>query len=528
MWNALRSDFKEFVSTVTEDTSQVLSKIDDSFPVLAAPKDGDEESQEGISPEEEEAQRRMQLEETFTTPLVLDEDADLYTEARKAELDEFVSAFEVTDELEQELESYPELHDMYRRLVPDAVPRRDFWMRYAYRCDADRIAADWDEQEGGGGANNEPAAAVSQSLSTVRQFLGGAVQSVAASLKEGDVEGSVTPDGAASSASAAGFFGVGGARPPFVLNTAVDEDDDDEEEEAEEELGWDDDEEDEDDEKQQDSTHEEIEFRDAATEQLQEQLKQALEERDQLHETVAMQAKEIADLLAQGGEGAGAATDGGADVEALKLKLFETESELAAVKARLLSSTSFEEPPSPEKQESIPGTAPDAELRQQAEELQTKLEQAELLCTELQGQVSELQGACSNLGAEKDALAAELVSLRSALEATEQDGSREAAEAREDAAKQRSAAEEAQAKLELAEQRILELERSLAEASRTASAASPETHESSASGVRVEAPASMERAAQALAASPATLPQETPPVVASQDGEEGSDWGDDW
>ena len=28
MWNALRSDFQEFVSTVADDTSNVLSKID--------------------------------------------------------------------------------------------------------------------------------------------------------------------------------------------------------------------------------------------------------------------------------------------------------------------------------------------------------------------------------------------------------------------------------------------------------------------------------------------------------------------
>ena len=39
-----------------------------------------------------------------------------------------------------------------------------------------------------------------------------------------------------------------------------------------------------------------IEFKDAATEQLQEQLKQALEERDMLHQTVELQQKQIAEL----------------------------------------------------------------------------------------------------------------------------------------------------------------------------------------------------------------------------------------
>jgi BSD domain len=386
MWNALRSDLKEFVSTVTEDTSQVLSKIDDSFPVLNSA------AERGLSPEEQEALRRMRLDETYTSPLVIlddddddDDDDDNVavdgggTEAeegqlqrlksQRAELEEFVANFEVTDDFTKDLDDNPDLRDAYDRLVPDVVSERDFWMRYAYRCDADRIAAEWDsddddddeEEDEAKAKNDRSGAAVAQSLSSVTQFLGGAVKSVAASLKEADVQGRGADDlglGDVSTATtttttAAGFFGVGGARPPFVMNTAVDEDDDeDEAPEEEEELGWDDDDDDEDDDddnvragdddgQHQDSTQEEIEFRDAATEQLQEQLKQALEERDQLHQTVAMQSKKIVDLLAQVSEGGGEAADR-TEVDELKMKLFEAESELAAVKERLVESPSFE------------------------------------------------------------------------------------------------------------------------------------------------------------------------------------------
>jgi uncharacterized phage infection (PIP) family protein YhgE len=102
-----------------------------------------------------------------------------------------------------------------------------------------------------------------------------------------------------------GIFGAAG-RPPFVMNTAVDEDD----VEEEEELGWDDDDEEEEVAEQprdvdasdldtpprEEVDEEQIVFKDEALESVTEQLKQAIEERDQLHQTVILQTKEIASL----------------------------------------------------------------------------------------------------------------------------------------------------------------------------------------------------------------------------------------
>jgi BSD domain len=552
MWNALRSDLKEFVSTVTEDTSQVLSKIDDSFPVLNSA------AERGLSPEEQEALRRMRLDETYTSPLVVRDDIDdggaaadeeERLAAQRAVLDAFVASFEVTDDLTKDLDDNPDLRDAYDRLVPDAVSERDFWMRYAYRCDADRIAAEWDSDDDDDDDEEEEehqkdrsGAAVAQSLSSVTQFLGGAVKSVAASLKEADVQGGggggddlVAGD---VTTTAAGFFGVGGARPPFVMNTAVDEDDDDD---AEEELGWDDDEEEDDDRvgdddaQHQDSTQEEIEFRDAATEQLQEQLKQALEERDQLHETVSMQAKKIVDLMEQVSEGGSEAAER-SEVEALKMKLFEAESELAAVKEGLVASPSFEEPSTPKnEEESSSGAAPDAELQRRTEELLAKLNETEGLCASLRDRVSELEGVCAELQNEKEEFVEKVASLQTVIETMEQDKPRAEAQALEVAERQDGLARGLQAKLDVAERRILELEQGLAEASRSANAASPETHESSASGVKVDAPASMEHLGDGAAPlatratePPAAAPTPPPVVEKVEGGEEGSDWGDEW
>lgn len=117
-----------------------------------------------------------------------------------------------------------------------------------------------------------------------------------------------------------------GKRPPFVLNTAVDESGDEEQEEEDEELGWDDEEEAD----GEEESHQ-IEFKDEQKEKLEESLKQALEERDQLQQTVHLQAKEIA-ALRKSGE-----IFTKAEVDHLKIQLFEKESEIAAIKAGQLS-----------------------------------------------------------------------------------------------------------------------------------------------------------------------------------------------
>jgi hypothetical protein len=330
MWSALRSDLKEFVSTVTEDTSNVLSKIDASFP------DPDDEGQdtsqdEMATPHVQEALRRMTMRETFTAPLqVADneddaegedgdkdgDDEDDGAEVEKKQLAEYLESFDIeakTDEISQLLETHPDtLKVMFEEIVPATVSYEHFWQAYFYRCDPDRIDRLWAAEDERARAARQ--AVMTAGISSVKNFLGGAVQAVSAS-----------------------------GRPPFVMNTAVDEDDDDEEEEEEEELGWDDDD-DLDDDGQEDSgevesSMEQIEFSDQVTEKLQEEVKQALAERDLLQQTVELQHKEIAHLQSGKPDGGGGKNE---EVEKLKMQLWEKDSELAAIKSSQMDTSRVE------------------------------------------------------------------------------------------------------------------------------------------------------------------------------------------
>jgi len=591
MWRALKSDLTEFVAAVAEDTSQVLSKIDDAGVGFPVPGTG---GGPPVSEEEEEAFRRMRLEETYTAPLIL---ANLGGEEgiTDPELQAYMESFEeVTTDLEREwLQTYPEVQEMHQKLVLGGAPasteeananddasggskpaagpvdRRDFWMRYHYRCDPDRIAAEWsaqddlaadDEDEDGGKVGGPDPNAATGTASWSR-FLGGAVQSVAASLREsdgivgegGDSTAILLADTAAGPGSIFGGLGVGG-RPPFVLNTAVDDDEAEEaEEEEEEELGWDDDDDDEDDDdekaEEDDSRNQtgEIEFRDAATEQLQDKLKQALEERDQLHETVALQSKEIASLLAEATtsrNSVGVSNAANEETEALRLQLFEAQAELAAVKTRLAASApsldgaTAESPNANDK-----GDDDAAALLRQVEDLQGQIQRSDIAAAALRSQLDQLQATYDALVLDKQE------SLQAAAMAKEQELAARDAQARERAQRSETDLQERQYRLELAEKRIAELEQELAVAVATATAAavtasvassrpttdadnedmpasgaaSPDTHQSStSSGVRVEAPLS----------STASPQRPTPPPVVERvdegGAEDGSDWGDDW
>jgi predicted XRE-type DNA-binding protein len=314
MWNALRSDLKEFVAVVTDPN---------------ASNEGDEEEVE--NPALEEALRRMGLPETYTQPLLPEtavgngsEGTDTSTDRSDADesavsreqIQDYVDSFLLEtyeEEISRALDSYGDvLQPMLQQLVPETVSRKDFWMHYFFNCSVDRIHQEILEQE-----NRERFARMTQSIQGVKSFLGVAVQSVTNSILEDD-------DGGVPLISPFHMPSMGNRRPPFVMNTAVDDDEDDEQEE---ELGWSDDEVDDD----YDEADEEaqIEFKDAATEQLQEELKQALEERDMLHQTVELQQKQIAELA-----GVRQPEASSEECERLKMQLFEKESELAAFRSK--------------------------------------------------------------------------------------------------------------------------------------------------------------------------------------------------
>ena len=405
MWSTLRSDLSEFVSTVTEDTTTALNKIDANFD-----DDDNEQKEQATTPEEEEALRRMKLPETYTAPLepsALGEEEQSGEEDNDdddalKEVEEYLESFSIdskTDEIAKLLEEHPDtLKAQFEQLVPTTVTYEEFWQRYFYRCDVDRITREWDEE--GDDDGDGP-------INALGNLLGGAVKAVSARMGEDDL--AETP--------VSGIFHGGTGRPPFVLNSAVDETDDDEEE-----LGWDDDEEDFDDDDEEededvDDSVEQIEFKDKVTERLQEQLKQALEvcsmvlvlglhshsgllthyphavsfafrnqyqERDQLHETVEMQSKEIAALNAGDGESVYQK-----EVEKLKMLLFEKDSELAAQNAKMLDTSRVEEPSQME-----------AKLAALTKELEVKdaalkeTEAAKTKITELEQTVSRMSKEC--------------------------------------------------------------------------------------------------------------------------------------
>jgi hypothetical protein len=376
MWKVLRSDLTEFVSTVAGETAEALNAVDAGFPESTS------STAAQLTPAEKEAQRRWGLEETYTTPMLptpeneakstseqggeenedghedgaVSEDDEDDEDSSLTEIKAFLASFAIdsrTDEIAALLEAHPTtLQAFFERLVPTDVTYEVFWQRYFYRCDAARIAAAWEAQDAE--AQAARAQAVQQGVDTVRNL-------------------------------ASGLFG-GTGRPPFVMNTAVSEDDLDDEEEEEEELGWDDDEEEEDPDVAESTDSEQIEFRDQVTETLQEELTQALAERDMLQQTVELQHKEIA-TLKQG-------ESSNDQVQALQTQLFEKESEMAAMQASLLDTSRVEQ----QGEDSVDPTALEAEVKR----LSAKLAKAEAAVMESTSYLEATKKQIETLSVELD------------------------------------------------------------------------------------------------------------------------------
>jgi BSD domain len=326
MWNYLKSDFEELLNVVKEDSNVILEKLHDESKVAPNKK---------ATAASQEAARRMFLEETYLVPLLLeDDDADeLMDDAERERVEQFLHEFKIDDQTDDisQLLSRPDgiVREYFEALVPHEIPYEDFWRRYYYRCDEIRIQTAWDAQE------VAAQQARAELVGSVSSFLGGAAKSLALTVKEVVAQ----KDG----------------RPPFVMNTAVDEDSDDEEEE-EEELGWDDEDEEEEegvainketaiitavaDPLLDDSADtEQIEFHidDETLNKTKEELKQAVLERDQLQQTVALLKKEL--VTANSNVTAAASdkipSESSVDVTVLK----EKDAEIESLKASLAQMT---------------------------------------------------------------------------------------------------------------------------------------------------------------------------------------------
>jgi BSD domain len=567
MWKSLRSDLTEFVSTVAGDTTEALNRMDENFPDAETEilndsngdddvdKSGDNEDDDNdLAAEMEECVRRMKIKETFTTPLLLlpdnddkeqkpaadgatemdgkeasekesasgvdkaedgtadkeedgvedddnDDEGDANNKAEENEIRAFLDSFSLdakTDEIAALLEAHPDtLKVSFEELVPTGeVTYQEFWQRYFYRCDPERIAAEWaaeDERVATEASKNRTNHAVALGFTAVTNFLGGAVKAVSSSLAEDDA-GVSNPNAAKR-------------RPPFVMSA-----DSGDEDEEEVELGWDDDDDDEDDEGT--GKQNTIEFNDAATEKLQEQLKTALEERDLLHQTVEMQTKEICALKAattiegnttitSGGSSSSSSSGHDDEVKKLKTELFEKDSELAALRASLLDTSGVANIESPHH------AALELEVKRLSVQLNESEERAKEAVSFLKSVKQELEKSALQTKQIEEELA-RVVEEKSKLEASLQS--------------QKSAA---QAKLQQSGARADRLEKELQEAQEQLSSVMQQQQQHAATATvesesSVDSPATQDTVTSAIKV-------EAPGVVGV--GEKGSNeegWDDDW
>lgn len=427
MWSALKADLGEFVATVKDESATVLTPQQQ--------READEDSQFSREQQEnehgiimgedgeviyedddggammEEIDRLVREEETFTEPL----------DAQDEEVMAFLKDFDVeqkTNDISKLLKEYPEtLQVQFEYLVPTQISYKEFWERYYFRCDEERIQRHWEEeQEALRKAREE---AIANTVRGVKNLFGGAVKAVSSTLQAADdgvdaVTASPFESTPPPSGTGGGLFGAAG-RPPFVMNTAVDEDDD----ESEEELGWDDDEDDldeeEEEEEYEEQESEEITFSGGKSEEIEkltEQLSQAMEERDQLHNTVEMQVQEISRL--KSGDTSGPASKASDDaLEKLKMQLFEKDSELAALKASL-EDTQDDSKDGASRKDAAKLASQERELEQLREAVGSKDSEITALKEELDGasaQIAQLLAECEavkSMSGKSDAEVSEL------------------------------------------------------------------------------------------------------------------------
>ncbi|VEU41122.1 unnamed protein product [Pseudo-nitzschia multistriata] len=349
------------------------------------------ESDESTSKEEEEEKEedRSDSNETPLLETVATATKPSNDDAARSFLEEFDVASK-TDEISALLEENVALKTTFSMVATDQseVTYSDFWTRYYFRiADPDRVAETYgvyyrkeleafeQRREEAEAAARDAAANdnLARGISNVTNFFGGVVNRLTQEDDEGgadeagvDESMDVDDESAPQTSGLGGFFnsvtGGGVGRPPFVLNTAVSDDEyddyqapeEEDDDDSEVELGWDDDDEDlesDDDDEQNtsatmqfkdgDDLSETVDFKDAEKEGLLDQLEQARAERDALQKTVAMQTEELkkartADIAAISPPAA--VLEGGdkdEEVQKLSIQLFEKDSELAALRAKL-------------------------------------------------------------------------------------------------------------------------------------------------------------------------------------------------
>ena len=305
---------------------------------------------------------------------------------------EFLKDFHIQEQTEDIGMVLNEHHDtvglLFQNLVPMVVTYEQFWQRYYFRCDPDRIQQELDEEDER--ARKQRQEMLEKGKKTVQNLFGGALSAIKINqeavsgkeasiyekyqaeleekqraLKEGKGE-----DSQKEKKESTGFGSLfSGKRPPFVMNTAVDEDiendsseeydnEEEEEEEEDDEFGWGSDEEEDDDEdedlSQDDSkseASEEVVFdsparplkslNSAELDELREELAKALQLNEELKQTVETQNEQVGTSTA-----IKIPSEEKDEMKKLELALFEKRAELAAFEANIAEAkdNSFLEP----------------------------------------------------------------------------------------------------------------------------------------------------------------------------------------
>lgn len=182
MWAALKTDFREFVSTVAEESSTALSAIDAKIQSIDI--EGGKRSDDVVVDEDGNVIYENDDEDT-------EEDTPLWELilATVPHTDDEEIPFDGDDLLE--ILRNDEVQEAYALLVPEKLTRDEFYTRYV------TLTSEASEEEEEDGAKK-----VMTSVMNFAESIGRAVAPI-----------------------------QGGPRPPFVLNTALDEDDEEEWEE---------------------------------------------------------------------------------------------------------------------------------------------------------------------------------------------------------------------------------------------------------------------------------------------------------
>lgn len=475
MWSALRSDLKEFTSSLANDGNQVIQMIEktlveepshkrsegsddgeyDESPSILIGEDGEVayighsnsegNDAESVSSAIQEAIRRMADEDTYLEPLLtrevngtkisflndgpenrlesssiiddlnyprVESGALVFSDDDDPSVIEFLQTFDIqskTDEISAILEENPDsVQILFESLVPVRLTYEQFWQRYFYRCDENRIRNEWDAYDEQ--MRRERQEIIDRGKQTVSNLFGGALKLVKRvgnqengeklstyekyqaeleqkkkSMRLSSRNSSYSRKSDDENPSLLGSL-FQGSRPPFVMNTAVDDEEyvENKEDNDGDSFGWGTDEEeqeesDEEDQSIDDSSNveHEISFESPkpSTEpdillgpDVNADLDQLREERYQLHETIAMLRKQVHDLSAS-------MTENSNHVEEkdLMTQLTVKDSEVKLLKEKL---EMFESENS--KIKSI-----EAQLKDQDSHMQQKILQIELLKSEL-------------------------------------------------------------------------------------------------------------------------------------------------